>query len=54
MGANPRKVDKITVEMKLSENNWDTQTLKKIVNVARSCPVELTIKETVQIEYNFI
>ncbi len=54
MGANPRKVEKIIVEMKLSENNWDTQTLNAIVNVARSCPVELTIKETVQIEYNFI
>lgn len=54
MGANPRKVDKITIELKVSENNWDTATLQKIVKVARTCPVELTLKNNVQIDYKFI
>jgi len=54
MGTNPRKVDKITIELKVSENNWNTATLQKIVKVARSCPVELTLKNNVQIDYKFI
>ena len=53
MGANPRKVDKITIELKVSENNWDTATLQKIVKVARTCPVEMTLKNNVQIDYKF-
>ena len=53
MGADPRKVDKISIEMNISENKWDEQTLNKIIKVARSCPVELTLKNNVQIDYKF-
>jgi len=53
MGNNPRKVDQIIIEMKLSENNWDDSTLEKVLKAARTCPVELTLKNNVQIEYKF-
>ncbi|MDC1244695.1 OsmC family protein [Crocinitomicaceae bacterium] len=53
MGNNPRKVDQIIIEMKLSENNWEEATLNKVIEAARSCPVELTLKNNVQIEYKF-
>ncbi len=53
MGNNPRKVDQIIIEMKLSENNWDKDTLKKVIEAARNCPVEFTLKNNVQIEYKF-
>jgi len=53
MGNNPRKVDQIIIEMKLSENNWDDSTLEKVIKAARTCPVELTLKNNVQIEYKF-
>ena len=53
MGNNPRKVDQIIIEMKLSENNWDGSTLEKVIKAARTCPVELTLKNNVQIEYKF-
>jgi len=53
MGSNPRKVDKISIAMKISDNNWDEQTLHKIIKIARSCPVELTLKNNVQIDYKF-
>ena len=53
MGNKPRKVDQIIIEMKLSENNWDNDTLKKVIEAARTCPVELTLKNNVQIEYKF-
>ena len=54
MGNNPRKVDQIIIEMKLSDNHWDENTLNQIIKVARTCPVELTLKNNVQIEYKFI
>ena len=53
MGNNPRKVNQIIIEMKLSENNWDDSTLEKVLKAARTCPVELTLKNNVQIEYKF-
>ena len=53
MGNNPRKVDQIIIEMKLSENNWDDSTLEKVMKAARTCPVELSLKNNVQIEYKF-
>ena len=53
MGNNPRKVDQIIIEMKLSENNWDDSILEKVIKAARACPVELTLKNNVQIEYKF-
>ncbi len=53
MGNNPRKVDQIIIEMKLSENNWDDGILEKVIKAARACPVELTLKKNVQIEYKF-
>lgn len=53
MGNNPRKVDQIIIEMKLSENNCDDSTLEKVLKAARTCPVELTLKNNVQIEYKF-
>ena len=54
MGAAPIKVDKIQIELKVSDNNWDSETLQKIVQVSRTCPVELTLKNNVQIDYKFI
>ena len=53
MSSHPRKVEKISIEMKLSENEWDERTLAKVIQVARACPVELTIEKNVQIEYKF-
>ena len=53
MSSHPRKVEKISIEMKLSENEWDEKTLAKVIQVARACPVELTIQSNVQIEYKF-
>jgi uncharacterized OsmC-like protein len=53
MSSHPRKVQKVSIEMKLSENEWDEKTLSKVIQVARTCPVELTIQNNVQIEYKF-
>ena len=53
MSSHPRKVEKISIEMKLSENEWNEKTLAKVIQVARACPVELTIQNNVQIEYKF-
>jgi len=54
MGTQPRKVDRIVVEFDIGENKWDSETLKRIENVASSCPVDITLKNSVEIEYKFI
>ena len=53
MGAAPRKVDRIVVEFSVKENQWDEVTMNKIQQVAASCPVDLTLKNNVIIEYKF-
>jgi uncharacterized OsmC-like protein len=53
MSSKPRMVEKIMIEMKLSDNRWDPSTLSKVIRAARTCPVELTLKKNVQIEYKF-
>ena len=35
MSSHPRKVEKISIEMKLSENEWNEKTLAKVIQVAR-------------------
>tara|TARA_Y100001978_G_C23671195_1_gene423870 strand:+ start:486 stop:887 length:402 start_codon:yes stop_codon:yes gene_type:complete len=54
MGTQPRKVDRIVVEFSIGENKWDSETLKRIEQVAASCPVDITLKNSVEIEYKFI
>jgi len=53
MGTNPRKVDRIQIELKVSDNNWDKVTQRKVEKVARTCPVELTLQNNVHIDYKF-
>jgi uncharacterized OsmC-like protein len=53
MGVNPRKVEKIVVHMDFTGNNWDSSTLEKVIIAGKTCPVAKTIKDSVQIEFNF-
>lgn len=53
MSSNPRKVEKIVVHMDFSGNNWDNNTLQKVILAAKSCPVANTIEDSVLIEFNF-
>lgn len=54
MSANPRKIAKIILDLDLSGNNWDELTKKKVLAVAKACPVERTLKGTVALEINII
>lgn len=54
MGREPRKVDRIIVEFDIGSNEWDKKTLKRIEKVAATCPVDITLKNSVEIEYKFI
>lgn len=53
MGTQPRKVDRIVVEFAVGENQWDSKTLKRIETVAATCPIDMTLKNNVEIEYKF-
>lgn len=54
MGNNPRKIDQINVTFDVSKNEWDSQTLNKIIKEAKACPVAVTLENQVQIDYKFI
>ena len=53
MGANPRKVDKIIVNMDFTGNDWDDSTLQKVIQIAKNCPVAKTIEDSVNIDFNY-
>ena len=53
MGANPRKVDKIIVNMDFTGNDWDDSTLQKVIQTAKNCPVAKTIEDSVNIDFNY-
>ncbi len=54
MGNNPRKIDQINITFDVSKNEWDSQTLNKIIKEAKACPVAVTLENQVQIDYKFI
>ena len=54
MGNNPRKIDAINVVFDISKNEWDSKTLQKVITVANSCPVGITIENQVSIDLKFL
>jgi uncharacterized OsmC-like protein len=54
MGNKPRKIDAINVVFEVSKNEWDTETLQKIMNVVNSCPVGVTLENQVKIDLKFL
>lgn len=54
MGNNPRKIDQINVTFYVSKNEWDSDTLNKIIKEAEACPVSITLENQVQIDCKFL
>ncbi|MEJ6589757.1 MAG: OsmC family protein [Crocinitomicaceae bacterium] len=54
MGNNPRKIEQINVTFYVSKNEWDSDTLNKIIKEAKACPVSITLENQVQIDYKFL
>ena len=54
MGNKPRKIDAINVVFEVSKNEWNTETLQKIMKVANSCPVGVTLENQVKIDLKFL
>jgi uncharacterized OsmC-like protein len=54
MGSNPRKIDAIHVVFEVSKNEWNSETLQKIITVANSCPVGITLENQVEIDLKFL
>lgn len=53
MASNPRRIEKIIVNIDLSKNDWDKETQRKVEIAARACPVAKTLNGNVQMEINF-
>jgi uncharacterized OsmC-like protein len=54
MATNPRRIQKIRLNIDLNENNWDEPTLKKVIAVGKACPIAKTLDEKVEMEFNFM
>ena len=37
-----------------SQNEWDSETLQKIITAANSCPVGITLENQVKIDLKFL
>jgi uncharacterized OsmC-like protein len=54
MTSSPRRIEKIRLNIDLSENNWDDTTFKKVIAAGKACPVAKTLDGNVEMEFNFI
>ena len=54
MGTNPRRIEKINLNIDLSENRWDETTRLKVIAAGKACPVAKTLEGNVIMEFNFI
>lgn len=50
MSAAPRKIEKLVIDLNLSNNGWDSETQAKIIAVAKACPVARTLGENVEVD----
>ena len=53
MASAPRRIEKIVVELDLSDNNWDETTRKKVIAAGKACPVAKTLDGNVEMEFLF-
>jgi putative redox protein len=53
MGDNPRKIDRLEIEIDFSGNNWEVKTQVRLERVALACPVANTLDEYVDVNINF-
>jgi putative redox protein len=51
MASNPRRIEKIKLELDFSKNNWSNELQKKILEIGKACPVGHTLSEEVKIEF---
>lgn len=54
MASNPRRIQKIEVQIDLYDNDWSETERKKVIAAGRACPVAKTLEGNVEIEFIFI
>ena len=53
MASNPRRIGELKFSMNLSNNAWDEKTKKKIIRVAETCPVALSVHPDIKVTIDF-
>ncbi len=53
MASNPRRIGELKFRMDLSNNDWDEKTQKKIIRVAETCPVALSVHPDIKVNIDF-
>lgn len=55
MASGPRRIERLTIHLDFSMNNWEEDIKERIIRVANACPVAKSVSEmmVVDIEYTF-
>lgn len=53
MGANPRRISKLEIELDLSGNGWDAETCEKVRVAGEACPVAKSVDPEMEIEFTY-
>jgi putative redox protein len=54
MGVGPRRIERVILNIDLTDNHWDKQTRLKVIAAGKACPVAKTLEGNVIMEFNFI
>jgi uncharacterized OsmC-like protein len=55
MSSGPRRIERLTIYLDFSMNNWNEEIKERVIRVAEACPVAKSVSEMmiVDIEYTF-
>lgn len=54
MYSDPRRIGKLSIEMDLRGNGWNSKDTDKVIRAGKTCPVAMTVDRDVEIEFTFI
>lgn len=53
MGAGPRRIVRLEINLDLSGNNWSSEECEKMINVAETCPVAYSVDSEIVVDINY-
>ena len=53
MTEQPRRIDKLNIQLDLSKNNWTDKEKRRIENAAKNCPVAKSVSPDIHVSIEF-
>ena len=54
MASGPRRIERLTISIDFSMNNWPEEIKQRIIKVAEACPVAKSVSESILIDTEYI